>query len=64
MKGKKTKLPTGVVNGYSGQYRAFITINGKKKYLGTFRKVEQAAKAYKEARAKHPKKTGYKHENL
>ena len=49
----KTKLPKGVTTGYSNQYRAYITVEKKKLYLGTFRKAEQAAEAYQKARQKY-----------
>jgi len=54
-------MPTGVRKGYKGAYRASIMIDGRRISLGNnFKRLEDAKKAYEEAREKHPKKTGVK----
>ena len=44
--GRTKKLPQGVSDTTSGKYQARIKMNGKRRDLGTFATVEEAAVAY------------------
>jgi hypothetical protein len=48
-KDKKRTLPTGVSISKSNKFIANISINGKQKYLGSFRTLEEASAAYQKA---------------
>lgn len=46
----KTGFPGVTINAWSGKYVATITINGKRKNLGTYDTAEEAGEAYRKAK--------------
>jgi len=48
----KRSLPPGVVGAYKLNYKAAITVNGKRIYLGYFKRLEDAEAAYQAASIK------------
>ena len=49
-KKRKCDLPRGVTITPSGKYQVHISINNKRKYLGTYDTIEEASNVYEEAR--------------
>lgn len=50
---KRSPLPMGIRSAASGRYVARIAVNKRKICLGTFDSVEQASRAYQDARRHH-----------
>lgn len=53
LKNKKSNLPKGVTKVSKKTYRVMITINGNRKYLGTFNTPEEASTAYQKELRNH-----------